>query len=135
MAQEPASTAPSAAAAAGPVGKVRSPVAVILLSIITIGIYALYWYYKTFQELKDHTGEGVGGVIGLLLAIFINPVNWFLLPNEVGNLYARQGRARPVTATTGLWQLFGWLIIVGPLVWLIKTNGALNAYWRSLGAV
>jgi hypothetical protein len=40
---QPGPTPPSAAAA-GPVGKVRSPVAVILLSIITIGIYALYWY-------------------------------------------------------------------------------------------
>ena len=58
----------------------------------------------------------------------------FLLPNEVGNLYACQGRPRPVTATTGLWVLLGWLILVGPLVWLIKTNGALNAYWRSVGA-
>ena len=26
-------------------------------------------------------------------------------------------------------------ILVGPLVWFIKTNGALNSYWRSLGAV
>jgi hypothetical protein len=31
-------------------------------------------------------------------------------------------------------MLLGWLILVGPLVWLIKTNGALNAYWRSVGA-
>jgi hypothetical protein len=77
---QPAPTPPSAAAARGPVGKVRSPVAVILLSIITIGIYALYWYYKTFQELKDHTGEGVGGVVGLILAIFINPVNCSCCP-------------------------------------------------------
>jgi hypothetical protein len=28
----------------------------------------------------------------------------------------------------------GSLSLVGPLVWLIKTNGALNAYWRSMGA-
>jgi hypothetical protein len=31
--------------------------------------------------------------------------------------------------------LLGSFIVVGPLVWLIKTNGALNAYWRSMGAV
>jgi hypothetical protein len=55
----------------------------------------------------------------------------FLLPNEVGNLYARQGR--PVPAVTGLWMLLGSFILIGPLVWLIKTNGAHNAYWRSLG--
>ena len=119
----------------GPVGKVRSTWAVIGLSIITFGIYSLYYYFATHEEMKQHSGEGVGGAIGLVLAIFtLGLVTPFLLPHEVGNLYARQGRPRPVTATTGLWVLLGWMILVGPLVWLIKTNGALNAYWRSLGA-
>ncbi len=119
----------------GPVGKVRSTWAVIGLSIITFGIYSLYYYFAVHEEMKQHSGEGLGGAIGLVLGIFTGGlVTAFVLPNEVGNLYARQGRPRPVTATTGLWQLFGWMIIVGPLVWLIKTNGALNAYWRSMGA-
>jgi hypothetical protein len=119
----------------GPVGKVRSTWAVIGLSIITFGIYSLYYYFATHEEMKRHSGEGVGGALGLVLAIFtLGLVTPFLLPNEVGNLYARQGRPRPVTATTGLWVLLGSFILIGPLVWLIKTNGALNAYWRSLGA-
>jgi hypothetical protein len=119
----------------GPVGKVRSTWAVIGLSIITFGIYALYYYFATHEEMKQHSGEGVGGVLGLVIALFtFGLVTPFLLPNEVGNLYARQGRPRPVTATTGLWVILGCFILVGPLVWLIKTNGALNAYWRSLGA-
>ncbi len=119
----------------GPVGKVRSTWAVIGLSIITFGIYSLYYYFATHEEMKRHSGEGVGGAIGLVLALFtFGLVTPFLLPNEVGNLYARQGRARPVTAVTGLWVILGSFILVGPLVWLIKTNGALNAYWRSLGA-
>jgi uncharacterized membrane protein len=127
---QPAPTPPSAAAARGPVGKVRSPLAVILLSIITIGIYALYWYYKTFQEIKDHTGEGVGGVVGLILAIFIVPVNWFLLPNEVGNMYERAGQERAVSAITGLWNL---IPLVGSIIWVVKVQGALNRYWESPG--
>jgi hypothetical protein len=119
----------------GPVGKVRSTWAVIGLNIITIGLYSLYYYFSVHEEMKRHSGEGVGGVLGLVLAVFtLGIVTPFLLPNEVGNLYARQGRARPVSATTGLWVLLGSFILVGPLVWLIKTNGALNAYWRSLGA-
>jgi hypothetical protein len=119
----------------GPVGKVRSTWAVIGLSIITLGIYSLYYYFATYDEMKRHSGEGVGGVLGLIIAIFtLGLVNPFLFPHEVGNLYARQGRPRPVTATTGLWVLLGSFIIVGPLVWLIKSNGALNAYWRSVGA-
>jgi uncharacterized protein DUF4234 len=119
----------------GPVGKVRSTWAVIGLSLITFGIYSLYYHFATHEEMKQHSGQGVGGAIGLVLALFtFGLVTPFLLPNEVGNLYARQGRARPVTAVTGLWVLLGSFILVGPLVWLIKTNGALNAYWRSLGA-
>ncbi len=119
----------------GPVGKVRSTWAVIGLSIITLGIYSLYYYFAVHEEMKQHSGEGVGGVLGLVISVFtLGLVTPFLLPNEVGNLYARQSRPRPVTATTGLWVLLGSFILVGPLVWLIKTNGALNAYWRSMGA-
>ena len=119
----------------GPAGKVRSTWAVIGLSIITFGVYSLYYYFATHQEMKDHTGEGVGGALGLVIALFtLGLVTPFLLPHEVGTLYARQGRPRPVSATTGLWILLGSFLLVGPLVWLIKTNGALNAYWRSMGA-
>ena len=119
----------------GPVGKVRSTWAVIGLSVITLGIYSLYYYFATHQEMKEHSGEGVGGPLGLVIALFtLGLVTPFLFPHEIGNLYARQGRPRPVSATTGLWMLLGSFIIVGPLVWVIKTNGALNAYWRSMGA-
>lgn len=119
----------------GPVGKVRSTWAVIGLSLITFGIYTLYYYFATHQEMKDHSGEGVGGPLGLVIALFtLGLVTPFLFPHEVGNLYVRQSRPRPVSATTGLWVLLGSVLLVGPLVWLIKTNGALNAYWRSMGA-
>ncbi len=119
----------------GPVGKIRSTWAVIGLNVITLGIYSLYYYFATHEEMKQHSGEGVGGALGLVIGIFtFGLVTPFLLPNEIGNLYARQSRPRPVSATTGLWVLLGCFILIGPLVWLIKTNGALNAYWRSMGA-
>ena len=53
----------------GPLGNVRSPVAVILLSIITLGIYALYWEYSSFKELRAYSGEGIGGGLGLLFFV------------------------------------------------------------------
>jgi|GEM_PF-5393889 len=52
----------------GDVGKVRDPWIVILLSIVTIGIYALYWQYATFKEMKDYSGQGIGGGLGLRVA-------------------------------------------------------------------
>lgn len=35
----------------------RSPLSVILLTIITCGLYLIYWYYKIYQELKLFTNK------------------------------------------------------------------------------
>jgi hypothetical protein len=115
--------------ASGPPGKVRSPIVVILLTLVTLGIYGLYWWYASFQELKDHTHEGVGGVVGLILGLCISIVNVFLLPVEVGNAYARAGREKDVTGLTGFWIL---LPLVGYFVWVFRVQGAMNRYWESL---
>jgi len=113
------------------VGKVRSPVVVILLSLVTIGIYALYWQYATFKEIKDHAGTGIGGGLGLLFAILLGIVNVFLMPSEVGQLYTREGREQPVSGLTGFWV---FLPIIGGIIWVVKTQGRLNEYWERHGA-
>ena len=75
--------------------KVREPALVVIFSIITLGIYFLYWTYQVFRELKEHTGQGIGPIIGLVLGIFIGIVNWFVLPSEIGNMYAAAGARSP----------------------------------------
>lgn len=120
----------SPATGVGPPGKVRSPVTVILLSIVTLGIYTLYWYYATFTELKEHTGEGVGGPIGLVLGLCIGIVNIFLLPAEIGNMYAAEGLEKPVTGLTGFWVL---IPLVGSIIWFVKVQNALNHHWEMHG--
>lgn len=127
------STPPPAAASTGTgkVGELRSPLIVLLLSIVTLGIYGLYYYFKTFDEMKEYSGEGVGGVVGLLLSIFCGIVTIFLLPAEVGNLYERDGREKPISAATGFWVL---LPLLGGLIWLWKVQGRLNDFWESKGA-
>jgi hypothetical protein len=121
-----------AARAVGQIGKPRSWVSVVLLSLVTLGIYGLVWQYKTFQEMKDYTGNGIGGVLGLILAIFVGFVNPFLMSAEVGNMYDAEGQEKPVSGITGLWIL---LPIVGTFIWLAKTQNALNRYWEAAGAV
>ncbi len=119
-----------AGVATGLVGKQRRPLAVLLLSIVTIGIYGLYWYYKTFQELKEYCGEGLGGLLGLLLSLFCGIITIFVLPAEVGHVYERAGREAPIRGLTGFWVL---LPIVGGIVWLFKVQGRLNDFWASVG--
>ncbi|GAA4119162.1 hypothetical protein GCM10022215_21380 [Nocardioides fonticola] len=122
------------AIAGGPIGKVRGTGVGILLFIVTFGIYGIVWYYKVHDEMKRHSNQGIGGGIALLLALFVGIVMPFLTASEVGGLYERSGKAKPVGGATGLWYLLGSLILIGPLVWYVKVNGALNSYWRSLGA-
>jgi hypothetical protein len=130
----PVTAGPSGVAVA-PVGQIRSTGTCFLLMVVTFGIYGWVWYFKTHEEMKRHTGTGLGGGIALLLGIFVGIVMPFLTSNEVGHLYERRGQKPPVSALTGLWALLlGWCFFVGIIVWFVKTNGALNAYWRSLGA-
>jgi hypothetical protein len=127
---EPSPT-PNAVASAGwqgPIGKPRGVLFVILISIVTIGIYHLYWVYKVFDEMKQHTGNGIGGVLGLVIALVINPVDWFVMPSEIGKMYGGDGRSAPMTGWTGLWII---LPIAGWFVWTVKVQGALNRYWES----
>ena len=118
----------------GPIGEVRSTGVAILLFIVTFGIYGWYYWYKVHDEMKRHSGQGIGGAVALILAIFIGIVMPYLTSAEVGGLYKRRGQKEPVSGATGLWYFPGIFILVGPIIWFVKTNGALNDYWKSLGA-
>jgi hypothetical protein len=120
--------------ATGQIGKIRSTGISILLFIVTFGIYGLFWYFFVHDEMKKHKGDGLGGPIALIIAAVVGVVMPFLTSNEVGELYQRRGQPQPVTLMTGLWYFPGIFILVGPIIWFVKTNGALNDYWASLGA-
>ena len=61
----------------------------ILLAIVTLGVWTWFWTYHTADDLKSYNGDGLGGTVSLILAIFVNPVVWFTIPNEIEKLYQR----------------------------------------------
>ena len=87
----------------GPLGNRRGIGFGILLFIVTIGFYGLYWAFKTQEEMKQHTGEGLGGVLGLVIWILLEPVSAFVIPSEIGKMYEKDGGQPPVNGWTGLW--------------------------------
>lgn len=118
----------------GPLGKPRGTGACIGLFLITFGFYGLYWYFQVHEEMKQHAGRGLGGTIALVISVVAGIAMPYLTSNEVGSLYESRGQSKPVSGLTGLWNFPGIFLLVGPLVWFVKTNGALNTYWRNLGA-
>jgi Domain of unknown function (DUF4234) len=123
---------PTTPGARGPIGETRSLGMSILWFVLTIGIYSYYWVYKTQEEVKRYSGNGVGGVLGLVIYILIAPVTFFVVPSEVRYMYEDlDGGKSPVRGIYGLWIL---LPIAGPIIWWVQVQGALNRYWESKGA-
>ena len=116
----------------GRVGNTRSTGLSILWFILTLSIYSFFWVYKTQEEVKRYSGNGVGGVLGLVIFILISPVTFFIVPSEVRYMYEDlDGQKSPVRGIHGLWFL---LPIIGHIVWFVQVQGALNRYWESKGA-
>ena len=119
---------PTGAPGRGPLGNTRSIGLCILWAILTLGIYTFIWTYKTQDEMKRYSGNGVGGVLGLVIYILISPVTYFLVPSETRYMYEDlDGGTSPVRGIYGLWFL---LPLIGSLIWFIQVQGALNRYWE-----
>jgi membrane protease YdiL (CAAX protease family) len=104
---------------------------VILLTIVTCGIWSILWSYRTNEDLKKYNRDGLGGVLGVVICILLAVVLMFTIPNEIKNMYERDGRESPVNPLWGLWFL---LPIIGNIIWYVKVQGALNDFWVSKGA-
>jgi hypothetical protein len=112
-------------------GVYYSPGLVILLTIVTLGIWGIFWTYRTSEDLKKHNGDGLGGVLAVVIYILLSIILMFTIPNEIKNMYERDGRQSPVTPLWGLWFL---LPLIGNIIWYLKVQNALNEFWTSKGA-
>lgn len=112
----------------GPLGKRENIGLQVLWSVLTLGLYGIYWAYKCHEEVKEHSGEGVGGVVGAVIYFFVGIVTLFLLPIEIEKMYKREGWQSPVSAWSALWVL----LFVVP--WYVVCQSALNEYWAKKGA-
>lgn len=114
-----------------PTGKIRSPMAVICLSIITFGIYGIIWHYSLFEEMRNWRGQGWSGVTFLLFCLFLGialiALPW-LIPAYVGRMYAEDGKEKPISGLTGFWI---FIPVIGGIVWIFKVQGKLNEFWET----
>jgi hypothetical protein len=103
----------------------------ILLTIVTLGIWGFFWTYRTNEDLKRYNGDGLGGVIGVVIYLLLSIILMFTIPNEIKNMYERDGRQSPISALWGLWFL---LPLIGHIIWYVKVQRTLNEFWRSKGS-
>ena len=117
--------------------RIRRPWGVFALSIVTFGVYHLYWYYQANRELKDY-GVGNHPVLSLLAqvpgALLIVPpfVSWWRFFERLRQAQGRAGCAERVDHTTGIvLYLIAFFLLPFELVYAQKH---LNRLWRQAGS-
>ena len=66
-----------------------------------------------------------------MIYLLLSVVLMFTIPNEIDKMYQRDGRQSPVSAVWGLWFL---LPLIGNIVWYVRVQRSLNAFWLSKGS-
>ncbi|HEY5977794.1 MAG TPA: DUF4234 domain-containing protein [Solirubrobacterales bacterium] len=98
-----------------PIAKIRHPVLVVVWSVLTLGIYSIYWWYQTNREVADlgrvrgEPGMGDNPTLSLL-AWF--PGALILVPYYVSlyNGCKRFQRAQEVTVREVTFN--GWIVLI-----------------------
>ena len=104
----------------------RSIAAVIIFSIITCGIYMIYWTFVTCDALQREGGKtAIPPILTTLLMLFVTPVGGALLgldaDDNINSIKAQRGL--PVIDNKILWVVLGVLI---PIVTMALVQYEIN---------
>jgi drug/metabolite transporter (DMT)-like permease len=116
------------------VGKIRNPLGVIGLSLITLGIYAIFWYYFTQKELAEmgraRNTEELGTSPGTsVLAVTLGA---FIIVPPFVSIYHACKRLNAAEAVTSQQGMEAGLVF---LLWIFISPVALYIYQSNLNKV
>jgi len=111
-------------------GETRNPLLVIVLSIVTCGIYQIVWLFQISNEINQAAGEKkIDPVIFFLLGLLCFPllfVGWYKIDEALFDLNTRAGL--PANKNFVLWLLLS-LVGVGSLFMIYQVQEQLNSLW------
>ena len=115
----------------GYTGVRRSGISVILLSIITCGIYMYWWYYQTMEDINKASGEQRINSSGLLIfSIFCPPVAYYMMYTIDKNLSRlSQENGTFYKENFMFWLLMTILCGIGSLIAIFQICTAFNEIW------
>jgi len=109
--------------------KQRNVIAVVCFSIITLGIYDLFWLASTKKELNARTKQHVPS-LWLLLAPIALLIVMAIIDGAVSTAQSTSGTSSPVGVIIGI--LLGIVVvfaaIVVPVYWFLKYSKAVHEY-------
>lgn len=126
-------------AGAGATAKVRSPVAVAVLVVVTLGIYGLFWWYFVNRELADY-GRAKGTQLGdkpILSVLALFPGGLLVIPAlwTAVTTFKRVQAAQRLAGETPLnpWLALLLYVVITPAFDAYLQSG-LNGVWKAQAA-
>ena len=114
----------------------RSPLVVLGLVLITIGIYGFYWYYKVNEEIKRYTGDETISPSRSLLAVIpgflliVPPfIAYYNTANHIVRMQEQRGLGSQISPAL--------VVILGLVIWIgmaAYVQEHLNRIWESAAA-
>ncbi len=109
----------------------RNPLGVLGLSVITIGIYFFYWYYKANEEIRSFTGDDTIGPVRSLMAVIFG---WIVIVPPFIAMYNTARHVQDMEQRTGVQQqiepvlavIFVWLLLIANGIYIQEH---LNRVW------
>lgn len=111
----------------------RNPLGVLGLTLITLGIYGFFWYYKVNKEIKRYTGDQTISPSRSLLAVI--PGAFLIVPPYIAyyntsNHIAKMQQQRGLTSQISP----ALVVILGLVIWIgmaAYVQEHLNRVWDS----
>ena len=111
----------------------RSPLVVLGLVLITLGIYGFYWYYKVNEEIKLYTGDQTISPSRSLLAVIpgflliVPPfIAYYNTSNHIVQMQQQRGLASQISPAL--------VVILGLVIWIgmaAYVQEHLNRVWEA----
>ncbi|MEI9914335.1 MAG: DUF4234 domain-containing protein [Candidatus Saccharibacteria bacterium] len=113
--------------------KQRNPLAVFALSIVTLGIYDIYWLVVTKNELNQKTRQHVPSIWLLIAPSLVLIFGYILLIVSAvvsrNNVAYGSNSGEGLTIFASIFLILGWIAVlfIG-LYWFFKFSKAINEY-------
>lgn len=124
-------------AGAGTTAKIRNPIAVAVLSVVTLGIYLVFWWYFINRELADYgraNGTNELGDNPTMSTLALFPGVLILVP-ALWTTVTTFKRVQAAQKLAGQTPINGWLglllyLVISPAMYAYMQSG-LNGTWRA----
>ena len=111
-------------------GQVKDPVVVLLLTVVTCGIYGLVWLYDIGDQINKALDKEAVKPVYVLISILCFPILYYYIYTlDLALIELGESREVPYTPNFVIWiitMLFG----VGLFICEIQTQTFLNQVWE-----